>query len=169
MEMMQATSCSNVVVNPFSASSNSAAFGQGFTAFLIRRTARPMSKGFFSMGITSMREFTTNYQIIFSGHHVPEWRRMGPLYPRAFPLMKSVNCLRGGSLVRGWKNEHICHVIRMLIGCHCAAFAGDGFDILVAVYIHSGANLIRQGNCLTDESLSIWVGWILEDRNQMGA
>src|SRR5690349_309709 len=97
---MQATSCSNVVVKPFSASSNSAAFGQGFTAFLIRRTARPISNGFFSMGITSIREYTKNDQVIFSSHHVVEWRRMGRLYPRKFPPEKLHKLLRGWTSAR---------------------------------------------------------------------
>src|SRR5215212_5751205 len=51
MEMIQATSCSKVVVKPFSASSKSAALGHGLTAFLIRRIARAISKGFFAMGL----------------------------------------------------------------------------------------------------------------------
>jgi hypothetical protein len=37
------------------------------------------------MGWTSIWEYTTKYQIIFSGHHVVEWRRINPLYPLAFP------------------------------------------------------------------------------------
>ncbi len=57
----------------------------------------------------------------------------------------------------------------MLVGSHGAAFPGNRFDILVAVYIHARANLIRQGNCLPDNTLSIRAGGILKDRNQLGA
>src|ERR1044072_9017684 len=57
--MIQATSCSKVDVNPFSASSNRAAFGHGLTAVRMRRTATPISNGFFSMEFTSIHRFTT--------------------------------------------------------------------------------------------------------------
>ena len=35
--------------------------------------------------------------------------------------------------------------------------------------VYAGSNLIRQGNCLTDEGLSVRVGWVLQKRNQLGA
>src|SRR3989304_598464 len=54
--MMHATSCSNVDLKPSSASSKSAAFGQGRTAVLMRRIAKPMSNGFVSFIVLSNGE-----------------------------------------------------------------------------------------------------------------
>src|SRR3989304_3524541 len=80
--MMHATSCSNVDLKPSSASSKSAAFGQGRTAVLMRRIAKPMSNGFVSFIVLSNGErqsslYTLQYHresAVFAEHLLEAWR-----------------------------------------------------------------------------------------------
>src|SRR5688572_22477241 len=145
MEIMQATSCSNVVVKPFSASSKSAALAKGLTAFRIRRTAKPISKGFFSMERTS----------------IEEWRRQTHYTHWLFRSLIS----GGRSLADCGGNQHVCHIKGVLISRHGAAFACDWLDILVAIHIHTCSYLVRHGNRLTDQRSSFRARRVFENGN----